>query len=41
MNLRALQEFLGHANISTTQIYTPITDEHMRRIYERTHPRGK
>jgi len=41
MNLRELQEFLGHANISTTQIYTHITDEHMRRIYERTHPRGK
>ncbi|MCP4646440.1 MAG: tyrosine-type recombinase/integrase, partial [bacterium] len=30
MNLRELQEFLGHANISTTQIYTHLTSEHVR-----------
>ncbi|MFA4835322.1 MAG: site-specific tyrosine recombinase XerD [Dehalococcoidia bacterium] len=41
MNLRELQEFLGHANISTTQIYTHLTDEHVRRVYESSHPRAK
>ncbi|MBM3131746.1 MAG: site-specific tyrosine recombinase XerD [Chloroflexi bacterium] len=41
MNLRELQEFLGHANISTTQIYTHLTDEHVRRVYEASHPRAK
>jgi len=41
MNLRELQEFLGHANISTTQIYTHLTDEHVRRVYEDSHPRAK
>jgi len=41
MNLRELQEFLGHANISTTQIYTHLTSEHVRRVYEGSHPRAK
>lgn len=41
MNLRELQEFLGHANISTTQIYTHLTDEHVRRVYEASHPRAR
>jgi len=41
MNLRELQEFLGHANISTTQIYTHLTSEHVRRVYESSHPRAK
>ncbi len=41
MNLRELQEFLGHANISTTQIYTHLTDEHVRKTYEKSHPRAK
>ena len=41
MNLRELQEFLGHANISTTQIYTHLTDEHVRKVYESSHPRAK
>ncbi len=41
MNLRELQEFLGHANIATTQIYTHLTSEHVRRVYESSHPRAK
>ncbi|MFC2058191.1 site-specific tyrosine recombinase XerD [Chloroflexota bacterium] len=41
MNLRELQEFLGHANISTTQVYTHCTSEHLRRVYESAHPRAK
>jgi integrase/recombinase XerD len=41
MNLRELQEFLGHVNISTTQVYTHLTSEHVRKVYESSHPRAK
>lgn len=40
-DLKTVQELLGHENLATTQIYTHISNEHLREVYLNCHPRGK
>jgi tyrosine recombinase XerC len=39
-DLRAVQELLGHENLATTEIYTHVSNERLRAVYERSHPRA-
>jgi integrase/recombinase XerD len=39
-DIRIVQELLGHVSISTTQMYTKLSSEHLRASYERAHPRA-
>ncbi len=40
-SVRDVQELLGHANVSTTQVYTQLADSHLREVYEQVHPRAR
>lgn len=40
-DIRAIQELLGHSNLSATQIYTKLDFDRLAQVYDRAHPRAK
>ena len=40
-DIRSVQQLLGHASINTTQIYTHVTDSHLREVHKKYHSQGR